>query len=71
MPECENCESHVTEDYARVFGIDGVVEVCPFCEDKVRGARGRPRDARAKRRTTRTDDLDDHVAPTRADGGGQ
>lgn len=38
MPQCENCESFVTEDYVRVFAPDGMstVRVCPNCEDKLR-----------------------------------
>ena len=35
MPYCQNCESHVTEDYVRVFGIDGEVNSCPSCPDRV------------------------------------
>jgi len=32
MPECSNCGSHVTPDFARVFGDrDGAVHSCPQC----------------------------------------
>lgn len=49
MPSCENCKSHVTSQYARVFGLgeNEVVEVCPNCEDKVRGGGGRARKSRS------------------------
>ncbi|MGB9958827.1 DUF7563 family protein (plasmid) [Haloferax prahovense] len=38
MPECQNCGSHVTEAYVRVFTPDSVDEpqVCPNCEDMIR-----------------------------------
>ncbi|WP_327050955.1 DUF7563 family protein [Halomicrococcus gelatinilyticus] len=38
MPECKNCGTFVTADYARVFTPQGVDEprVCPECEDKIR-----------------------------------
>lgn len=38
MPECQNCGSFVTVDYARVFAPDGMREprVCPNCEDLIR-----------------------------------
>jgi len=36
MPECDNCGSHVTPDYHRVFSVDGTVGCCPQCPDKLR-----------------------------------
>lgn len=42
MPECRNCGSHVTPDYARVFtppDIDSP-RVCPFCPDLTRDGSG-------------------------------
>ncbi|WP_195155970.1 DUF7563 family protein [Halococcus agarilyticus] len=38
MPYCQNCESFVTDQYARVFAPPGIhgVRVCPQCEDKLR-----------------------------------
>jgi hypothetical protein len=47
MPECENCGSHVTDRYARVFTPDEVdaPRACPHCEDMTRGADG-PREKR-------------------------
>jgi len=38
MPECQNCGSHVTDQYARVFTPDGVENprACPRCEDMTR-----------------------------------
>lgn len=38
MPECANCESFVTADYARVNAIDGEVLACPFCPDRIPSA---------------------------------
>jgi len=60
MPECLNCGSHVTADYARVFSVedDGAVRVCPNCPDKIRGTDGTPRQARSTRRQTGSDDVD-------------
>ncbi|WP_456071250.1 DUF7563 family protein [Halospeciosus flavus] len=51
MPKCQNCESFVTADYARVFTPDGVEQprVCPNCADKIRDGAG-VREARSKRR---------------------
>lgn len=51
MGECRNCESFVTDDYARVFTPRGVdnPRACPDCPDKVRDGRGRVRDARSSR----------------------
>lgn len=31
MPMCANCESYVTRDFIRVFGVDGDVYGCPHC----------------------------------------
>lgn len=32
MPTCEQCESHVSDDFQRVFGDDqGDVYACPNC----------------------------------------
>ncbi|EJN57473.1 DUF7563 family protein [Halogranum rubrum] len=38
MPNCNNCESFVTERYVRVFAPTNLdtVRVCPHCEDLVR-----------------------------------
>jgi hypothetical protein len=38
MPDCQNCGSFVTADYARVFAPDGLdaPRVCPNCEDLIR-----------------------------------
>lgn len=38
MPKCQNCQSFVTADYARVFAPDGMEHprVCPHCEDLIR-----------------------------------
>ena len=34
-PECQNCESHVSERFARVMGDeDGTVHACPRCDSK-------------------------------------
>ncbi|WP_425600872.1 DUF7563 family protein [Halobaculum rubrum] len=48
MPECQNCEAHVTERYVRVFAPNDLdnPRVCPSCEDKTRGNHGK---IRAKR----------------------
>jgi len=36
-PQCQNCESFVSDDYVRVFSRDGDdVRACPRCEDLVR-----------------------------------
>ena len=50
MPTCQNCGSHVTRAYARVFTPDGVDDprVCPRCDDKLREG-AEVRDARAPR----------------------
>ena len=31
MPTCGNCETYVTRDFVRVFGVDGEVHGCPNC----------------------------------------
>lgn len=31
MANCQNCGSHVSNDFVRVFGIDGDVHGCPSC----------------------------------------
>jgi hypothetical protein len=51
MPECQNCESFVTEAYARVFTPNevGSPRVCPYCEDKIRDGT-EVREARSTRR---------------------
>lgn len=38
MPECQNCDSHVTERYVKVFTPRDVEEpqACPQCPDMVR-----------------------------------
>jgi len=38
MPHCQNCSSHVTVQYVRVFSPDGIEDprVCPHCDDLVR-----------------------------------
>ncbi|WP_336325738.1 DUF7563 family protein [Halovenus sp. HT40] len=38
MPNCQNCESFVTERYVRVFTPEQFdrPRVCPNCEDKLR-----------------------------------
>lgn len=48
MAECNNCESFVSSDYSRVFSTnsDGSVDVCPNCEDIMRGKDARPRKQR-------------------------
>lgn len=51
---CDNCGGHVTDDYYRVFSVDGVVEVCPFCPDRVRIG-GRGVEARSHRHSGGTD----------------
>jgi hypothetical protein len=50
MPECDNCESFVTERYVRVFAPPDfdTVRVCPQCEDLVRDG-NQTRTARSKR----------------------
>jgi hypothetical protein len=50
MPECDNCDSFVTERYVRVFAPTHLdtVRVCPRCEDLVRDG-SETRKARSKR----------------------
>lgn len=31
MPECAECGKYVTQDFVRVFGIEGEVHGCPDC----------------------------------------
>ncbi len=31
MPHCRDCGGYVTQDFIRVFGIDGSVSGCPNC----------------------------------------
>ncbi|WP_449405270.1 DUF7563 family protein [Halocalculus aciditolerans] len=52
MPHCQNCESFVTDAYARVFTPDTEAQprVCPNCEDKIRDGAD-VRQARSTRRT--------------------
>ncbi|WP_438267384.1 DUF7563 family protein [Haladaptatus halobius] len=51
MPECQNCGTFVTADYARVFTPDGIDDprVCPSCPDVIRDG-ATVREARSKRR---------------------
>lgn len=48
MPECSNCGSHITPDFARVFGDrDDDIHGCPSCSTYAElkdgaGARGVP-----------------------------
>jgi hypothetical protein len=46
MTECQNCGSHVTPDYARVFTPENVEnpQVCPHCEDMKRDPDGTARE---------------------------
>ncbi|WP_425601767.1 DUF7563 family protein [Haloplanus pelagicus] len=50
MPNCDNCDSVVTEKYVRVFSPTHLdtVRVCPRCEDLVRDG-GEARAARSRR----------------------
>ena len=52
MPHCQNCESFVSDMYARVFAPPDVhgVRVCPRCEDKIREG-AEVREARSVRHT--------------------
>lgn len=34
MPECQNCGNFVTQDFVRVFGVDGKVEGCTECKSQ-------------------------------------
>lgn len=45
MAKCENCGSHVTEQYVRVFvPDDGQPECCPSCPGMIRDPSGQPRE---------------------------
>lgn len=46
---CEECGHAVSDQYARVFAVDGVVECCPACPDYRRGKDGRPQRVRSPR----------------------
>jgi hypothetical protein len=49
---CNNCNSHVTDRYARVFAPEtdpDEVRCCPNCEDRIRDPDGTVRDARSTR----------------------
>lgn len=50
MPQCQNCGTVVSKDYARVFVPDGRTDprACPYCEDMIRVG-GDVREARAPR----------------------
>lgn len=50
MPTCENCESHVTDNYVRVFSPDNLdnPRACPHCNDLIR-QNGQIREARTPR----------------------
>jgi NAD-dependent SIR2 family protein deacetylase len=50
MLRCQNCESHVTERYAKVFTPPEIdrPRVCPNCSDMVRSG-GRVREAKTAR----------------------
>lgn len=50
MPECQNCDSFVTDRYVKVFTPQDVDEprVCPNCPDKLRDGND-VREARATR----------------------
>ena len=69
MPECQNCGSHVTESYARVFTPNHVDEprCCPECKDKIR-ENGKVRDARAHRGGDSSDPIQ-YDTEMMADGG--
>lgn len=34
MPECQECGNHVSENFIRVFGVDGEVHGCPECKSQ-------------------------------------
>ena len=69
MPECQNCESHVTEDYVRVFCPNNREHprCCPNCEDKIREG-AEVREARAKRHGNGSDPVS-YDPDLAADGG--
>jgi hypothetical protein len=54
MPECANCDSWVSSDYARVYSRRGreSTDCCPHCPDLIRDDAGQPREARGARRVT-------------------
>ncbi len=31
MPHCANCDGYITQDFIRVFGVEGTVASCPNC----------------------------------------
>ncbi|EMA31705.1 DUF7563 family protein [Halobiforma nitratireducens] len=42
MPACENCNTHVSRQYARVFGDEhNDVHACPECAESVGAVRER------------------------------
>jgi hypothetical protein len=34
MPECQECGAHVTQDFVRVFGVEGKVYGCTECKSQ-------------------------------------
>lgn len=34
MPECQECGRHVTKDFVRVFGREGMVYGCTECQSQ-------------------------------------
>lgn len=56
MPNCGNCGSFVTAQYARVFTPNDVEQprVCPNCEDIIRDGSD-VREARSQRRSVQQD----------------
>lgn len=46
MPQCEHCGSHVSDDFHRVFAVDGDVEGCPHCKDQTLAADGTYRESK-------------------------
>jgi DNA-directed RNA polymerase subunit RPC12/RpoP len=50
MPTCNNCGSHVSDQYLKVFEPESVDDpkACPRCEDKIRSG-AEVRDIRAPR----------------------
>ncbi|WP_449404671.1 DUF7563 family protein [Halococcus hamelinensis] len=51
MPNCDNCDAFVTQQYVRVFAPTGMdtVRVCPDCPDMLRDGSD-VREAKSKRR---------------------
>jgi len=37
MPECQGCGNHVSQNFVRVFGVDGEVQGCQECEGQNEG----------------------------------